>query len=283
VIQSLTGEIVMFLMLQAGTGAAAPAAAGTAGAAGAVGPLLESKSLLGYIAAGGFVAVVLLLLSALAVGLVIANGAMLRKTALAKPGTTNSLEMLLRERKVDQAIAFCRAAENDCFLTRVLGAGLSKARSSQFGVLEAKPVMEEAGRREADKLDRVTYAIRVVADLAPMLGLLGTVIGIIKAFATIGGAEGASRSAQLSANMSEALVNTALGLAIAIPCLMCHAFFKRQTEAVLGELADTADRLISILQQPAAGVRQAAAAPAAPAAAAPAGNGSVPLAAGAPA
>lgn len=278
----------MFVMMQTGGGAAATGTGAATGAAAAA-PLLESKSLLGYIAAGGFVAVVLLLLSALAVGLVIANAAMLRKTALAKPGTTNSLEMLLRERRLEQAISFCRTAENDCFLTRVLVAGLTKVRSSQFGVLEAKPVMEEAGRREADKLDRVTYAIRVVADLAPMLGLLGTVIGIIKAFATIGGAEGASRSAQLSANMSEALVNTALGLAIAIPCLMCHAFFKRRTEAVLGELADTAERLISILQQPAPAARPVAAVPLAPtpptssanpapAPAATTGNGSVPLA-----
>ena len=257
-IESFTYNVLLLVAQQTGgtglAGAAAPGAGGAAFGAG-MGPILESKSLLGYIAAGGFVAIVLIMLSAAAVGLIIASGIMLRKSALAKPATVGTLEMLLREKRVDQAIGICRGAEHDCFLTRVLGAGLTKARSSQFGLLEAKSVMEEVGRREADRLDRTVYAIRVVADLAPMLGLLGTVIGIIKAFATIGGAEGASRSSQLSANMSEALVNTALGLGIAIPCLLFHAFFKRRGEAMVNELAEMAEHLMGLLSQPGGAVQ----------------------------
>jgi len=253
VIQAFTFNILLLMAQQTG-GAGLAGGMGT-GAGAAAGPILESKSLLGYIAAGGFVAIVLLMLSAAAVGLIIASGMMLRKSALAKPATVGTLETLLKEKRIDQAIGICRAAEHDCFLTRVLGAGLAKARSSQFGLLEAKSVMEEVGRREADRLDRTVYAIRVVADLAPMLGLLGTVIGIIKAFATIGGADGASRSAQLSSNMSEALVNTALGLGIAIPCLLFHAFFKRRGEAMVNELSETAEHLMALLSQPGGAVQ----------------------------
>ena len=253
-IQTFSYNILLLLAQQAGgAGSAGTVATATGGAT--VAPIMESKSLLGYIAAGGFVAIVLLMLSAAAVGLIIASGLMLRKSALARPATVNTLEMLLKEKRVDQAISVCRSAEHDCFLTRVLGAGLTKARSSQFGLLEAKSVMEEVGRRESDRLDRTVYAIRVVADLAPMLGLLGTVIGIIKAFATIGGAEGASRSSQLSSNMSEALVNTALGLGIAIPCLLSHAFFKRRGEAMVNELAETAEHLMGLLSQPGGAVQ----------------------------
>lgn len=247
---------------------AAPTAAAAAGTPAA--PLLESKSLIGYLAAGGIVAIILLLLSATALALIIAGGLMMRRSTLAKPGDTQAIEGLLRERRIDQAIQFCRSADHDSVLCRVMAAGLMRARSSPLGVLEAKSVMEETGRQEADRIDRIVYSVRVVADLAPMLGLLGTVIGIIKAFATIGGGDVGSRSAQLSANMSEALVNTALGLAIAIPCLVTHAFFKRRAEARLAEVASTAERLISILQQ-APGSPRPAAQQSVPPAAAPSG------------
>lgn len=234
---------------------AAPAAG-----SGAAAPVVETKSLVGYIAAGGVVALILLLLSGMALALVIASAVMIRRAALIKPGVATSLDTVLRERRVDQALQICRATENDCALTRIVAAGLAKARSGQFGALEAKPAMEEAGSREADKLDRLSYAIRIVADLAPMLGLLGTVIGIIKAFATIGVAEGASRSSQLSANMSEALVNTALGLAIAIPCLVAQAFFRRRAEGLMNEVGTVAEELLGSLSgSPGSGMGQSGA------------------------
>jgi len=248
--------VILSTLIHALIAQAAPTAAAAASTPAA--PLLESKSLIGYIAAGGIVAIILLLLSATALALIIAGGLMMRRSTLARPGDTESIEALLRERRIDQAIQFCRSPDHDSVLSRVVAAGLIRARSSALGVLEAKPVMEEAGRQEADRIDRIVYSVRVVADLAPMLGLLGTVIGIIKAFATIGGGDAGSRSAQLSANMSEALVNTALGLAIAIPCLVTHAFFKRRAEARLAEVASTAERLISVLQHPPVNPRPAA-------------------------
>ena len=219
-----------------------------AGAAAPVAAVSGDRSLFGYIAAGGFVAIVLILLSVVALALVVANLIAVRRDALAKPEVVVGLEGFLRERRIEQAIAFCKQPEHDCFLARVVGAGLSKAARSQFGHLELKPAMEEAGAREAERLDRLNYALRIVSDLGPMLGLLGTVIGIIKAFSTIGAAEGVARSTQLSTNMSEALVNTALGLAIAIPCLVMHAFFKRRIDSLVIEVGDTAERLAMMAQ-----------------------------------
>jgi len=210
--------------------------------------VLTDRSLFGYIAAGGVVAIILIMLSVVALALVVANLIAVRRDAMAKPEVIVGLEGFLRERRVEQAIAFCKLPESDCFLARVVGAGLSKSARSQFGYLELKPAMEEAGAREAERLDRLNYALRVVSDLAPMLGLLGTVIGIIKAFATIGAAEGVARSTQLSNNMSEALVNTALGLGIAIPCLVMHAFFKRRIDGLVTEVGDIAERLAMMAQ-----------------------------------
>jgi len=256
---------VLVFSVYAALGQAAPAAPAATGAAVAGGATpapggsaaaapVAAKSLLEYIHAGGFVAYVLLLTSAVALGLVIANMVMLRRTALARPGAVAALETLLRERKVDTAVNFCRQPENDCFLTRVLGAGLRRAKSSQFGALEMRPAMEEAADREADRLERLTHLIRIISDLAPMLGLLGTVIGIIKAFGTIGTLDGVARSTQLSANMSEALVCTALGLSIAIPALVAASIFKRRTDALIAEAGDTAEQLANLLQAPAGAV-----------------------------
>jgi biopolymer transport protein ExbB len=236
-------------------------------AAGAT-PVAEvaHKSLLGYIQAGGIVAYLLIIVSFIAVALIITNLVMLRRNYLAPPRVVEGFDRLMRERQLEQAVQYARAPENDCFLSRVMDGALGKASRSQFGMLELKPALEEAASRELDKLDRVTHMLKVISDLGPMLGLLGTVIGIVGAFAAIGSAEGAAKSSKLAGHMSEALVNTALGLIVAIPCVVAHALFRRHTDKLVNEVGDVAERLASLAGgTPAGGVNKPAPArPAAP-------------------
>jgi biopolymer transport protein ExbB len=206
-----------------------------------------SRSLLGYINAGGVISYVLIVLSIVAVALMVTNLVMLRLSSMAPDSVVEGLEPLLAERNIDAVQAFCRVPGNDCFLSRIVARGLAKVSRSQFGLLELKPAVEEAGARELAKLERVNHGLAMLAAVGPMLGLLGTVIGMIGAFATIAGESGIAKNQDLAKYMSVALVCTAEGLIIAIPCTFAYAIFKRRTERVAAEVGDTAERLLGVL------------------------------------
>ncbi|MGD9688768.1 MAG: MotA/TolQ/ExbB proton channel family protein [Phycisphaerales bacterium] len=247
-------------------------------------------SVLGYIHQGGLLSYVLITLSMLALGLIIANLITLRIENLMPERVLVALERLMRERQVDAVVTFAREKENDKFITRVLVGGLQRAARSQFGLLELKPALEESAAKELDRLDRPTHALALLAAIGPMLGLLGTVFGMIGAFGAISEQTGAARSAQLAKFMSLALVNTAEGLVLAIPCTIAYSMFRRRTDRLMGLVADAAERLASTLQAAQNAAKAGAPGPAArpvplaaPPASAPAGSnsaGSIPSAGG---
>lgn len=206
-----------------------------------------SRSLLGYIHAGGVISYVLVLLSILAVALMVTNMLLLRQSSMAPDHVVEGLEPLLEQRNVDAVQAFCRVPGNDCFLSRIVSRGLAKVSRSQFGLLELKPAVEEAGSRELAKLERANHGLAMLAAVGPMLGLLGTVIGMILAFSAMGSQTGLSKNQELTRYMSIALVCTAEGLIIAIPCTFAYAIFKRRTERVVAEVGDTAERLLAVM------------------------------------
>lgn len=208
---------------------------------------LASKSLLQYIHSGGFLSYILIVLSVLALGLLITNFIVLRLAALAPQRVIDALDRLLREKNANGAIEYCRQRENDSFLSRIMGDGLSKASRSQFGFLELKPAIEESAMKQLDRLERPNHGLATLAAVGPMLGLLGTVIGIIGAFGAISSSEGAARSNELAGHMSVALVCTAEGLIIAIPCTVAYALFKRRTDRLAGHVAEIAEQLVAPL------------------------------------
>lgn len=232
------------------SGSASASGGGGGGSSGA------DRSLLGYIHSGGIISYILVLLSVVAVALMVTNALMLRRSSLAPPHVIEGLRRLIAERRLDGVNAFCVQPENDSFLSRVVGGGLARVSRSQFGVLELKPAIEEAGARELDRLDRVNHAIGMLAQVGPMLGLLGTVIGMVLAFNTIGGDTGAGRNEKLAGYMAIALVTTAEGLILAIPCTFAYSLFKRRTDRVAAEVGDVAESLlgeIAAASKPSAG------------------------------
>lgn len=210
-------------------------------AAGATG----EKTVLGYIHAGGVISYLLVVVSMGAVALMIANAMLLRRSSLAPEHVVEGLRKLAGEKRVDEIQAYCRVPENDSFLSRVVAGALAKVSRSQFGLLEMRPALEEAGARELDKLERVNHGIAMIAALGPMMGLLGTVAGMIGAFATLGGGSGAAKNEQLAAYMAVALVTTAEGLIVAIPCTFAYTIFKRRTDRMVSEVGDVAEELLS--------------------------------------
>jgi biopolymer transport protein ExbB len=226
----------------------------------------SGMSLLELVQAGGTIGYIIIVLSIIAMTLFVVHLFQIRESALAPPGIVEELDDMLSKGRVDDAIAFCDEPGNGSFLSHVVAAGLSRYRRSPFGALELKGALEEAGREQVAKLYRSTDGMALVAGIAPMLGLLGTVVGINGAFSTISSAEGFARPDQLAGDISLALVTTIMGLTLAIPATAAVTFFRNRIDALAGDIAATIDELAMHIEseqhttptpRPAAGGRSA--------------------------
>lgn len=220
----------------------------------------KPQSMLYFITAGGTIGYVIIALSFVAVALAVVHLMQIREPALAPPKAVDDLEQLLSRGQVQQAVDYCEDAANACFLTRVMSAGLSRYRRSAFGALELKGALEEAGQEQVARLYRSTDAMALIAGIAPMLGLLGTVVGLNGAFSSISEAGGFARPDQLASDVSLALVTTIQGLVVAIPVSAMVTFFRNRIDGLAGNVASTIDGLAGHLEEravPAASVRTA--------------------------
>jgi len=207
-------------------------------------------SMLEFIQAGGSIGYVIILLSLLALALAVVHLIRIRSSSLAPEGVVADLRDLLSARRVDEAIAYCEREDTQCFLTNVMRAGLLRYRRSPFGALELKAALEEAGQEQVSRLTRSTDGLALVASIAPMLGLLGTVVGINGAFATISSAQGFSRPDQLAGDISLALVTTIMGLVLAIPATSAVTYFRNKIERLAADIAVVVDELAIYVETP---------------------------------
>ena len=110
-----------------------------------------------------------------------------------------------------------------------------------------KEYIEEVGRHVAHELERYLNALGTIAAITPLLGLLGTVIGMIKVFAVIT-AQGVGEPRVLAGGISEALVTTAAGLTVAIPSLLFHRMLRGRVDALVVTMEQEALRMVGALQ-----------------------------------
>jgi biopolymer transport protein ExbB len=128
-------------------------------------------------------------------------------------------------------------------LGRILANGLKNINCEREIMKES---IEEAGRQVAIELERYLNTLGTIASISPLLGLLGTVIGMIKVFAVITTA-GVGNPEVLAGGISEALMTTAAGLSVAIPSVMFYRFFRRRVDELLLLMEDQAIYLIEVL------------------------------------
>ncbi|MBX3384110.1 MAG: MotA/TolQ/ExbB proton channel family protein [Phycisphaeraceae bacterium] len=206
------------------------------------------RTLLQYIGGGGLIGYVIIGLSVMAVGLVVLHMIQIRRSRLAPPEVVEALSRYMRENDVPGAIQFCRQETNDCFVTRVFGAALTRCGRSSFGLLELRSAIEDSGRQEVDAVGRSIDGVSLIAAIAPMLGLLGTVVGMVRAFETISATQGMARPADLAGHISIALVTTVQGLVVAIPCTAAYSYFRGRIERLATEIAETIEGLAGELE-----------------------------------
>ena len=142
----------------------------------------ETRSILDTLVDGGIVGLLIGLLSVVAVGFIIEHFLTIRKSTLMPEHVADELEELIHKGKINEAIEYCSDPQDDSLISDVVLAGLRRYQSSEFGFAEYKAAVEEAGEDQTGRLYRKTEVLGVIGSIAPMLGLTGTVLGMIKAF-----------------------------------------------------------------------------------------------------
>ncbi len=137
-----------------------------------------------------------------------------------------------------------RALRANSPLGRILAVGLLNRQRERQVMKEA---IEEAGRAVSTELDRFLTTLGTIASITPLLGLLGTVIGMISVFSTITDL-GVGNPAELAGGISQALITTAAGLSVAIPSLIFYRYYRGRVEALTIEMEQEAIKLVEILQ-----------------------------------
>jgi biopolymer transport protein ExbB len=198
---------------------AAPALAQEAAPGVEVKPLTVGN----LIADSGFIGWIIVALSVVALALVIEAFVALKREKLAPPELIDEIQALFDESQFQEAMELC---ENEpTFLTKVCGAGIAKI-GHPFEVIQS--ALSEMGDEESVRLHQKLGWLAVVAAVAPMLGLLGTVQGMILAFHQIAASGGQATPADLANSISIALLTTLFGLMVAIPVISVMAFLRNR-------------------------------------------------------
>ncbi len=187
-------------------------------------------SLIEIFQAGGFLMYPLLAAYLLTAALIIERALNLRESRVLNQNIVDRVTDLVEAGRPERAIQACR--NNPCIFTNIVVAGLE---ISGKGEMRAKEAIEDAGRHETVKLKRYLNALGTIAAVAPLVGLLGTVTGMILVFRTIA-ETGGGQAAALSTGIFQALITTATGLLVAIPALIAHNFFQEKVEWIVTEL-----------------------------------------------
>ena len=211
----------------------------------------DSMNLLQMIFGGSWIGVgivvLLLVLSMVSVYFIVDHFLMIRQQRLFPAEQLDQIEQLIDAKKIDEALDFCYQREHDSMAGRIIGAGLQRYRNSQFGFAEYRTAVEEAGEDETSKLFRRTEVLATIAAIAPMLGLTGTVVGMIEAFMTIANQDGAAQAQDLAGGIGQALVTTLLGLAIAMPTMVACNYFRHKIDAIASLAGHRIDHILSPL------------------------------------
>lgn len=195
------------------------------------------------IAAGGGVMIALAALSVTAVSLTVYYFLSMKRDKLLPQDLFDKLASLMDQGKINEAMILSEGGES--ILCRVFYAGAAKKGK---GPVIVKETMEDEGRRQIDGLwQRLSYLADIAA-IAPMVGLLGTVLGMIQAFNVIAFQAGAVKPVLLASGISKAMVTTAAGLIIAVPSMLFYAYFRGVVRTISARLENQSTELYHMME-----------------------------------
>jgi len=193
---------------------------------------------------GGLILIFLLALSMTAAYLVFEQAMTIRKTELMPPELGDTVRDHLLAGKVQEAERVCR--ERPSFLSFVLLSGIAELDGGWTAVEKA---LEDATAEQSARLFRKIEYLSVIGNIAPMVGLLGTVTGMIFAFQQVAATQGAAGAGDLAEGIYQALVTTVGGLLVAIPSLGAFAIFRNWVDELVAEAAYVAQQVFTPLKR----------------------------------
>ena len=239
-----------FLWALAMVAGAASSHAQSPSPAGSTLPLVSdhpgTRSVLEAILAAGPVMYVLLALSVFSVMLVVVYLMTIRRGAVVSSGFMATADALLRKR--DHLGLLAVSNRHGEAIARVVQKVLDfTTKNPNADFQQVRDLAETEGTRVAANLNnRVTY-LADIGMIAPLIGLLGTAIGIVRSFSALGADLGTARYALLSKGVSEALINTCAGLAIGIPAMIFYAFFRGRVQRLISDLESAVTHIMALL------------------------------------
>ncbi|MCU0712230.1 MAG: MotA/TolQ/ExbB proton channel family protein [Pirellula sp.] len=207
-----------------------------------------SDSIWSVIFSGGILGILimstLIALSVLAAYLVFDQAMGLRKKDLVPNDLVENVRTLLAQGKLKEADQACR--ERPCPLSFVIVSGIAEV---EYGWPAVEKALEDSAAEQAARLYRKLEYLSVIGNLAPMIGLLGTVSGMILAFREVAVSSGSAGAADLASGIYSALVTTVAGLIIAIPALGAFAVFRNKIDELVSEIAYSAQHAFGAVRR----------------------------------
>lgn len=196
-----------------------------------------------FVVKGGWIAWVIILLSVVALALTIEHCLNIRRATIVPPDAVRQTQALIEEKRYAEAIQF--TVKEPSMVGYVLHAALREAPNG-FAAME-RALDESIDERSAKLFRKIEY-LNIIGAVSPMLGLFGTVVGMILLFAEIHAADSFPRAQVVADNVAIALVTTFWGLAVAIPALSVYAVFRNRIDVLTAECALAADRILDVFK-----------------------------------
>lgn len=197
--------------------------------------------MLTFIQTGGFFMWPLLACSILTLAIIMERLWTLRKSRVAPKNLL--LDVMSRLRDDRMTLEYIRSMQSQIGLPSIFAAGLM---NSKHGRASMKESMQESASHVIHDLEKFMSSLGTIAAISPLLGLLGTVVGMIKVFSVLM-EHGAGNTSLLAGGISEALLTTAAGLGVAIPALVFHRYFSRKIDDLVVTMEQQSTKLVDAL------------------------------------
>lgn len=202
----------------------------------------NSRTMFEIVKAGGWMMFPILGCSILTLAIIVERCWSLRRSRILPPELVPEIWNLYRNGRLDAI--HLRKVQTSSPLGAILAAAFTHFPKGREAMKES---MEHAGRQAVHHLERYLNTLGTIASVSPYLGLLGSVLGMIKVFSTFSTSGGIANPTRLAGGISEILVATAAGLAVAIPSLIFYRYFQGRVTELVIEMEDEALRLIEAL------------------------------------
>lgn len=205
---------------------------------------MESLTLLDILKSGGILIVPIFICSIIVVAVAVERYLTYRKISISIPKLMTKIRYPLSHGDILSAINECAVVKSP--VTAVIRAGLEKAK---YGRVHMKEAMEAAGNTETYHLEKNLSVLATLAGIAPLIGFLGTVTGMIKAFMKIQQLAGNVNADVLAGGIWEAMVTTAAGLTVGIPAMILYNYYVNRVREFIYQMETAGDEVLDIMTQ----------------------------------